>query len=84
MTIEFVVFGGLWFDKRNGNTYFVSKILDLQTGITYYTEYQYGYGKQYYFSAKAYLQERFGYKEFLLWDMGSAHFKKTDLKYHNF
>ncbi len=84
MIPKFVVFGGLWFDKQNGNTNFVSKILDLQIGYTYYTEYQYGYGHAYFHGAEEFIRNDLGYKEFTLLDMGSAYFKKSDLKHRNF
>lgn len=84
MTVKFVVFGGLWFDKVNGNTYHVSKILDIQTLQLYYTDYEYGYGNQYWKTARDYIEKNLGYYDYMLYDMGSAYFKKSDLKNRNF
>lgn len=84
MTLRFVVFGGLWFDKVNGNSYHVSKILDMQTGEFYYTDYTYGYGHQYWHTAYDFLLLNLDFKDFILYDMGSAFLKKSDLKRKNF
>ena len=84
MDNEFVVFGGLWFDKVNGNTYNVAKILDLKKGDMYYTKYTYGYGHMYYHEAEQYIREDLGCPEFLLFDMGSSFFNKRQLLQNNF
>lgn len=81
---KFVVIGGLWFDKINGNTYNVAKILDCDTGTFYYTDYCYGYGHQYYQEAKEYIRYILGSTDFKLYDMGSGYYHKTDLINHNF
>ena len=87
----FVVIGGLWFDKVNGNTYNVAKIIDVKTGMKYYTDYTYGYGNSYIREADEYIWR------YLLdnngddldeipkiIDGGSFYCKKSDLKNQNF
>ena len=52
-----VVFGALWFDSVNGNTYNSVKIIDTKTRQIYYTRYCYGYGSQYLSEAREYIRE---------------------------
>ena len=82
----YVVVGGLWFDKVNGNTYHNAHILDTETGKEYYTGYCYGYGSAYYSSAREYIINKLGQPEetFLIRDMGAFRVNKKDLKNNEF
>ena len=83
ITKKFYVLGGKWFDKINGNTYHVAKIMD-EEGKVYYTNYQYGYGNSYYYSAKEFIKSTLNIINYKLFDMGCAYYKKSDLKNGNF
>ena len=76
----FVVIGGLWRDKVNGNTYHASKIIDAETNTTYYSPYQYGYGRQYIRSAEQYITEELKITNFSIIDAGSYPVKKIEAK----
>ena len=49
--IKVYITAAKWFDKVNGNTYHNAKITT-EKGISFYSGYQYGYGRQYLVSAK--------------------------------
>lgn len=85
-TKNYVVVGGLWFDKINGNTYHNAHILDAETGKNYYTGYCYGYGSAYYYSAEDYIINKLGQPvgTFKLRDMGAFYVKNRDLRNNNF
>lgn len=51
MARKYVVLGGKWFDKVNGNTYHNAKIVDTETGHIFYSGLRYGYGNAYLDSA---------------------------------
>ena len=55
--IRFVVFGALWFDSVNGNTYNSAKIIDTQTRNIYFTRFTYGYGSAYISEATEYIKQ---------------------------
>lgn len=76
----FVVIGGKWFDSINGNTYHNSKIIDIETGKTFYCGYQYGYGSQYITSAKEYITDILMIDNFTIIDGGSFVMKKQVVK----
>lgn len=82
----YVVVGGLWFDKVNGNTYHNARILDAETGEEYYTGFEYGYGSAYYASAREYIINKLGQPvgAFKLLNMGAFYVKNRDLKNNNF
>ena len=81
---SFVVIGGKWFDKVNGNTYHTAKIIDGQTGETYFSRFQYGYGSQYLQSAREYIKDTLNILDCNIIDGGSFYIKKADAKYNNF
>ena len=83
---NFVIVGGLWFDKVNGNTYHNAHILDAETGEEYYTGFCYGYGHSYFDSAEEYIINKLGYSSgtFRTRDMGSFYINKKDLRNNNF
>lgn len=96
----YVVVGGKWFDKVNGNTYCNAKIYDPRTSTIFYAGYEYGYGSYYLETAKKEIQRReetllhncptlkayegFGDGNFYVVDMGSFYLNKTDVKNGNF
>ena len=82
----YVVVGGLWFDKVNGNTYHNAHILSTESGVDWYTGFTYGYGSAYYYSAKDYIINELGCPEdtFKLLDMGAFYVKYRDLKNNRF
>ena len=81
---KFVVIGGKWFDKVNGNTYNSAKIIDTETGCAYYTHFCYGYGSAYLHEADDYIKNVLGVSEFSTIDGGSFYMKKADAKNGNF
>ena len=85
-TKTYVVVGGLWFDKVNGNTYHNAHILDTEIGKEYYTGFEYGYGHGYYRSAAEYIINKLGQPmgTFKLYDMGAFYVKNRDLKNNRF
>lgn len=80
---KFVVIGGKWFDKVNGNTYNSAKIIDTETGKTYYTRFCYGYGSAYLTEARNYIWENIA-ETFEVIDGGAFYVKKADAKNGNF
>ena len=79
----FVVIGGKWFDKVNGNTYNTAKIIEPKTRATFYTQFTYGYGSSYLTEAIEELKRR-GIENFDIIDGGSFYLKKADCKNGNF
>ena len=79
MENTFVVIGGKWFDKINGNTYHSAKIID-QNGNKYYTRFCYGYGSQYITSAKEYIETTLGLSAYKIIDGGSFYMNKKEVK----
>lgn len=79
---RFVVIGGKWFDKINGNTYHRAKIIDMNTNSIYYTEFEYGYDSQYMSSARDYLRDKFSKRinEQDLSNGGSFYMSKKEIK----
>lgn len=80
----FVVIGGKWFDKVNGNTYNSAKIIDTETGRAYYTPFCYGYGSAYLHEAENYIKEELKQSNARIIDGGSFYVKKADAKNGNF
>ena len=76
----YVVIGGLWFDKVNGNTYCVAKIIDIETERKYYTDYQYGYSTHYIHVAHDYIKDELHEDRFKILVGGSFYMKKRELK----
>lgn len=74
--------GAKWRDKVNGNTYNNVKVID---GVQiHYLGYAYGYDKDYYYRAKDYFNRILGEDNFILVDLGSAHYPKKILKNNAF
>lgn len=80
----FIVIGGKWFDKVNGNTYNSAKIIDAETGRTYYTPFCYGYGSAYLQEAENYINEELKHDNARIIDGGSFSINKADAKNGNF
>lgn len=76
----FVVIGGKWHDKVNGNTYNSAKIIDVATGARYYTRFTYGYGSAYLQEARSYIKEELNQPEPVIIDGGSFYIKKAEAK----
>ena len=85
-TRTYVVVGGLWFDKVNGNTYHNAHILEVETANDYYTGFEYGYGSAYYCTARDYIINKLGQPvgAFKLLNMGAFYVKYRDLKNDRF
>lgn len=81
---KFVVIGGKWFDKVNGNTYNSAKIIDTETGRAYYTPFCYGYGNAYLHEAENYIKEELKQSNAQIIDGSSFYVKKADAKNGNF
>lgn len=81
---KFVVIGGKWFDKVNGNTYNSAKIIDTETGKKYYTRFTYGYGNAYLWEAEEYIKTELKIDSFQIIDGGAFYIKKADAKNGNF
>ena len=77
---NYVIIGGKWFDRVNGNTYHTTKIIDTESGETFYTRFQYGYGSQYKSSAAEYIREVLKQADFNMIDGGSFYMKKSEAK----
>lgn len=77
---KFVVIGGKWFDKVNGNTYHTAKIIDTETGTIYYNRFQYGYGTHYLTTAREYIEGDLGVKDFEIINGGELYGRKSDIK----
>ena len=80
----YLVIGGKWFDKQNGNTYNRAKILDIKTEDRYYTNYTYGYGTQYLTEAEIYIRNTLKKKSFKIINGGSYYMTKRELKSNYF
>lgn len=81
---KYVVIGGKWFDKVNGNTYNSAKVIDTETGATFYTRFCYGYGSAYLQEARAELCENVGAGNYEIIDGGAFYLKKRDVMTGNF
>ena len=81
---QFVVIGGKWWDRINGNTYHRSKIIDAKHNKIYYTSFEYGYGSQYLSTARDYIKDVLKLKSFDIVDGGSFYDLKRVIKYYNF
>lgn len=81
---KFVIIGGKWFDKVNGNTYNSAKIIDTETGERFYTRFTYGYGSAYMSEARAYIRDELKQDGANVIDGGSFYIKKADAKNGNF
>lgn len=77
---NYVVIGGKWFDKVNGNTYNSAKIIDTETGKAYYTPFCYGYGSAYITEARSYIREELNQDGAKIIDGGSFYIKKAEAK----
>ena len=54
----YVIIGGLWFDKENGNTYNSAKIIETDGELNiFYTAFTAGYGDGYMQEARRYIRE---------------------------
>ena len=76
----FVIIGGLWFDKVNGNTYCNSKIIDCNTNQVYYAGYTYGYGSYYFYHGETFIKNNFKDCECVIINGGAFHIKHTNCK----
>ena len=83
---NFVVVGGLWWDKPNGNTYCKAHILDPETNEHYYSSVSYGSGQQFIHVAREYIKDHLGYceEDINIIDMGTFYIKHKDLRNNNF
>lgn len=85
--IRFVVIGALWFDRVNGNSYNVAKIIDTKTRSIYFTQFCYGYGSQYMSEARDYIRDNIYKKVDMSKDVingGSFYTDKKTVKNHWF
>lgn len=77
----YVVIGGLWFDKVNGNTYHNAKILETDGDMNiYYSGFAYGYGSAYLDEAKKYIKVVLGQDNAKVVNGGFFYLPKTTLK----
>ena len=76
----YVVIGGKWFDKINGNTYNSAKIIDTESGSRFYTRFTYGYGSAYLQEAREYIKEELQQDGARIIDGGSFYGKKSEIK----
>lgn len=83
-TTNFLIIGGKWFDKVNGNTYHNAKIIDGTTGKVYFSGFGYGYGSAYLDSARQYIINILNINNYNIIDGGSFHVKKRDCQNGNF
>jgi len=81
---KYVILGALWRDEPNGNTYHNTKILDTDTGATYYTGYKYGYGNAYAYDAKEYIENVLKQNNYFVYDLGAFRLNKLKVKQGNF
>jgi len=77
---KFIIIGGKWFDKVNGNTYHNAKIIDADTGATYYAGYAYGYGSAYLSSGENFIKANLKINNFKIIDGGNFYLKQSLLK----
>lgn len=84
MAKTYIVIGGKWFDKVNGNTYNSAKIIDAETGKLYYTPFCYGYGSAYLHEAESYIREELKQDHPRIIDGGSFYVKKAEAKNYIF
>lgn len=83
----YVIIGGLWRDKVNGNTYHKVKFINTETGnIIYNDAMHYGYGKAYKTTAEDFINDQFACMpaHVCLIDGGSFYVRKKDLIHNNF
>ena len=76
----FVVIGGKWFDKVNGNTYNSAKIIDTESGNRFYTRFTYGYGSAYLSEARDFIRTELNQDGARIIDGGSFFGKKSEIK----
>lgn len=76
----FAIIGAKYFDRPNGNTYNKCKIVDVINGNVYYTNYQYGYGSDYYYNAIYYIEKVLNITNYIIRDLGSFNTTKTKCK----
>lgn len=76
----FVIIGGLWRDRANGNTYNAAKIIDPVENKIYYTRYTYGYGTAYLREAAEYIREELKQDGAQIINGGSYFVTKTEAK----
>lgn len=76
----FVIIGGLWFDKVNGNTYHNTKVIECDTKNIYYTGFDYGYGSSYYYDGERYIKNNFKNYECIIINGGSFYITKKECK----
>lgn len=77
---KFVVIGGLWFDKVNGNTYHKAKILDVEKDEIFYSDFEYGYGSQYMATAEETIKEKYKDIDFKCLNFGYMYDTKRNIK----
>ena len=80
MANTYIVIGGKWRDKVNGNTYNSAKIIEAATGKAYYTPFCYGYGSAYMTEARNYIREELKQDGAGIIDGGSFYIKKAEVK----
>ena len=78
--MTYFVYGKLWFDKINGNTYCNAKIMDENGDTIHYTGYKYGYGSYYLQAAKEYIFKVLKDKNAKIIDLGSSYDLQKVLK----
>ena len=81
---DYVVIGGKWFDKVNGNSYHSAKVIDVESGTVNYTRFCYGYGSAYLQEAREFIKEELHEDNARIIDGGSFYIKKADVKNGNF
>lgn len=81
MKKTYVIIGGLWFDKANGNTYCNAKILETDGNKEiFFSGYEYGYGSYYMTAAEKYIRETLKVENFEAINGGSYYVTKRNLK----
>lgn len=77
----YVVIGGKWFDKVNGNTYCNAKILETDGEMNiYYSGYEYGYDDYYMTAAEKYIKDVLGQSNAKIVNGGYFYINKRNLK----
>lgn len=77
----YVIIGGLWFDKVNGNTYNTAKIIETDGDKNiYYTRFTYGYGSAYMQEAAEYIKTELKQENVELVNGGFFHITKKAAK----
>lgn len=80
--VKAVIIGAKWFDKVNGNTYNNAKIILISKDNTetVYKGFEYGYGSQYYYDAKKFVEAKYPHCDFEFIDGGSFYVSKKEAR----